>query len=143
MQYVVSIEGQNIQLPAGIGERDEDVKRAMAPFFPEVANAMLTRKTEGETTTITVVKRAGSKGLAGLAYLDNCAGGVNPAVALYQDLQKAGELVDPDPAYLLELDARVDQALKDGEDQAKAVEYAANRLARAVASPAPILIEGF
>lgn len=139
--YQVSIEGQTIQLPAGIGEKDEDVKRAMAPFFPEVANAMLQRKTEGETVTITVVKRAGSKGLAPLAKLQAAPGGKNPAIALYEEIQALGPQADI--LGLLAMEPRIDTALRDGQHQRDQMNDAAKRLSAAVAQPAPVVPLGF
>ena len=93
MNYNVLIEGQTIPVPEEIGASDEAVKRALTPFYPEVANAMVTRVVKEETTTITVVKRAGTKG-AGMQDLVDCAGGRNPAIALYEELQRL-EIKDP------------------------------------------------
>ena len=40
----------------------EDVKRQLAEFFPEMANADVRQETRGEDTVITFAKRIGTKG---------------------------------------------------------------------------------
>lgn len=75
MLYNVSIEGQTIQLPEAIATDDAKVRQALAPYFPGAAESLITRKTEGETTTISVVKKAGSKGqqsYAGADWIKKC-----------------------------------------------------------------------
>jgi hypothetical protein len=135
--YQVLIEGQMIPLPPGV-EKDEDIKRAITPFFPEVASALLTRKTEGDVTTITVVKKAGSKGLANLVA---CPGGKNPAIALYEKIEQLGP--QPDIVELLALEDQISSALTEGEEQRRKITKAAGRLSDTVALPAPVLVMGF
>src|SRR5574343_36652 len=140
----VLIEGQTLTMPPGI-EKDEDIRRALAPYFPEVSTALLSRKEEGEVVTVTIVKKAGSKGGAiresPLRKLQSCAGGMNPAVALYQRIDALGpgaDIVD-----LLEFSGEIDQALAEGEKQRDLVIGAAKRLCAAEAQPAPLVVEGF
>jgi hypothetical protein len=142
MNYIVSIEGQSIPLPEEIGSSDDAVKRALAPYYPEAANAMLTRVTQGDTTTITVIKKAGTKG-RGLAALIACPGGKNPAMTLYEEINALDELARMDPLTLLEMDARIEEAITAGGQQAEAVAFAAKRLIRSAAQPAPVIILGF
>jgi hypothetical protein len=145
MNYIVSVEGQNIPVPEEIGASDESVKNALSGLYPEVANAMITRVAKDDTTTITVVKRAGSKGLTGLDYLKVCPGGKNPAVALYEELQVLDQEDSAlkDPVEMLELDARIDGAIREGAEQAQRVEYALKRLTKSASRPAPFVIQGF
>jgi hypothetical protein len=141
-EYLVSIEGQSIPIPEEIGADDESVRRSLAPFYPEVANAMITRVEKDGVTTITVVKRAGSKGAQGIDSLKACAGGKNPAIALYEEIRGTGmELLDPE--QLLVLDERLEQAIEAGEAQARAVERARERLAETAPRPAPAVVLGF
>jgi hypothetical protein len=140
MIYNVLIEGQVMTLPPGI-EKDEDIRRALAPYFPEVTTALLTRKEEGETTTITIVKKAGSKGIDPAVVLRECAGGKNPAVQLYEDIQALGQ--DADIVTLLEFEGRIDRALAEGETQRNAMHTAIGRLSAAVAQVAPAVVLGF
>jgi hypothetical protein len=147
MIYNVVIEGQIIPVEEEIGKSDDAVKRALTPFYPEAANAMITRVTKDETVTITVVKRAGPKGGRGAASpldaLAACEGGKNPAVLMYEEieeLESAGEL---DPIQVVELDARIEQAMEEGQAQAQSITDAVDRLQRAASRPAPVVIPGF
>ena len=144
MPYVVSIEGQTIPVPDEIGADDQAVKRALASFYPDVANAMITRVEKGGVTTINVVKKAGLKGsgLAGLDYLRECPGGRNPAIALYQELQSQ-DMGSLDPERLLTLGNQLETALSEGEAQLQAVVAAHNRLLLARAQAAPEVVTGF
>jgi hypothetical protein len=147
MNYIVVIEGQNIPLPEEIAVDDAKVRQALAPFFPDAANAMITR-TKGkdeETTLVNVVKKAGSKGAGTRAspyeHLRACKGGMNPALAMYQRLQaEEGEL---DAERLIEIRQAIEQAVKDGEEQLGMVQTAAKRLQAAQAQAAPGMMAGF
>ena len=140
MTYNVLVEGQTIPVPEEIGASDEAVKRALSPFYPEVANALITRVEKDGVTTINVVKRAGSKGLSGAAYLAACPGGKNAAVALLEEIEAAG---DVDPLAFLEMGERIEAAISQGEKEAEAVEAAGKRLAKAAARPAQFVMRGF
>jgi len=142
MNYQVIVEGQTIPVPEDIGSKDEDVKRALAPFYPEIANAMITRTVKDDVTTITVVKRAGTKGSGtGFATLIACPAGKNPAVALYEEIRGLGTEIDSFAALMLS--ERIEQALAEGEKQAEAVSYAVKRLAMSQAQPSPVVVAGF
>jgi hypothetical protein len=146
MNYIISIEGQTIPVPEEIGKDDEAVKRALAPFYPEATNAMLTRVTKEETTTITVIKKAGTKGQTptlvgrGIEYMFACQGGKNAAIAMYEELQAKGEM---DVVEMLEMDQRIDDAIGLGQAQEEQVEYAERRLKRARAQASTAVVEGF
>jgi hypothetical protein len=140
MNYIVTIEGQNIPIPEDIGKDDSKVKKALAPYYPEVANALITRVEKDETTTITVVKRAGSKGAESLDYLIACQGGKNPAIECYELIQASG---DVSPLKALEMGEQIETALMQGQEQQSAVRHAADRLIKSSAQCAPGLILGF
>jgi hypothetical protein len=138
--YNVLIEGQTMTLPPGI-EKDEDIRRALEPYFPEVKTALLNRKEEGDVVTVTIVKKAGSKGTGPLAKLSKCPGGKNPAIALYEEIDALG--ASADIVALLEYESRIDQALEEGEKQRNAIRTALSRLVDSVAQPAPVVVVGF
>lgn len=140
MNYSVQIEGQTIPVPEEIGASDDAVKRALTPFYPEAANAMITRVTKDETVTITVVKKAGTKGAPGFDDLVACQERKNPAIALYEEIQNTTTV---DPVQLLELDARIEKAIEEGRAQAGAVEFAAKRLQAAAPRPSTVVVVGF
>jgi hypothetical protein len=143
MNYIVKIEGQEIPVPEEIGATDDAVKRALAPFYPEVAGAMITRVVTNENTvTLNVIKKAGSKGAAGLDFLRECPSHQNPAIELYQEIHEKGD--SPlNPVTLLELDKRIGDAIIAGEQQVTAIEKARERLAAAVPQPSRTIMRGF
>jgi hypothetical protein len=140
MNYKVLIEGQEIPVPEEIGSSDQAVKMALTPYYPEAANAMITRVEKDGTVTITVVKKAGTKGAPGFDDLVACQERKNPAIALYEEIQN---ITAADPVELLELDARLEKAIDEGRAQAGAVESAAKRLQAAAPSPAVMVVLGF
>ena len=141
--YTVKIEGQTIPLPEEIAKDDEGVKRALAPYYPEAANAMITRVTKDDTVEITVVKRAGTKGLLPLQHLVDCPEGRNSAIELNERIVRRAADGELTPLELLELEPLIDSAIEDGKAQAEAVADALKRLTRSAAQPAPVVITGF
>lgn len=79
----VKIEGNTLTLDDAICKTNESLKAALLPYFPAVANAEIKRKTEGETTTITVTKKAGTKGLDPVVdALDNAPETISPILLI-------------------------------------------------------------
>lgn len=140
MTYNIVIDGQTMTLPPGI-EKDEDIRRALEPYFPEVKTALLQRKEEGDVVTVTIVKKAGSKGADPLGKLRKCAGGKNPTIELYEEIDLLGP--EADIVDLLVYESRIDQALEKGEEQRNAMKSTASRLADSVPLPAPFVVVGF
>jgi hypothetical protein len=68
---MIKIEGQNIPLADELCATDDDLKRTLAPMYPDVTSAEIRRErgTDGQVI-IHVVKRAGPKGAAEGAW--NC-----------------------------------------------------------------------
>ena len=143
MNYIISIEGQKIPVPEEIGKDDESVKKSLAPFYPQVANAMITRTTKGETITVTVVKQAGTKGSYSVfGALCSCPAGQNPAIELYREIANLPDAA-LDPQRLLEMDARLEQAIQQGQCDSELVRESMKRLCKPRAIPAPHVVEGF
>ena len=55
-------EGQDVSLPADIAASDDLIRKALSPFYPDVATAQIRRESHGGVDSITVIKRAGPKG---------------------------------------------------------------------------------
>ena len=55
-------EGQDVSLPADIAASDDLIRKALSPFYPDVATAHIRRESQGGVDSITVIKRAGPKG---------------------------------------------------------------------------------
>ncbi|RJX17506.1 MAG: hypothetical protein C4575_12750 [Desulforudis sp.] len=149
--YNILIEGQTIPVSEDIGANDATVKAALTPFYPDAANAMITRVEKDDVVTINVVKRAGTKGLAPapaqiaghpgpLAYLDTCPSHKNPAIEMYEQIYTSPAF---SPEELLILDARLQAAIEEGVAQGRMLEAALTRLNDARPQPAPAVIIGF
>lgn len=141
MNYKIVIEGQEIPVPDEIGSSDEAVKRAMTPFYPQVANAMITRVEKGDETTITVVKKAGSKGnCRPLDILRDVPEQKNAVIALFDEMHGK---VETDPYELLVLEERIGSAIELGDNQAQAVKFAKQRLIDSRPVPSRTVPRGF
>lgn len=113
----IQIEGQILDLPPDIAVNDDAIRRAIAPVFPQVANATFTR-TDGPdgVTLIKVTKRAGTKGTYDhvLKHLKDSQRHVNPIFPLYQRLyQNDARLASPEEFFSIQ--GQLDQALHAGE----------------------------
>lgn len=58
----VIVDGQTMQVPVELADDDEKLKKALSVAMPEVANAQVSREKKDGVETITIVKKAGSKG---------------------------------------------------------------------------------
>ena len=60
----VTISGTTVPVPASIASDDAQLRAALAPHFAEAATAEITRVKDeaGNTTAVTLIKRAGPKG---------------------------------------------------------------------------------
>ena len=170
MKYVISIEGQSIEVPEEVGISDDAVRLAMAPYYPGVSNSLISRSSndENDVVTITIVKKAGSKGskepsqfqvdsltgpsaeLGGasgtvsIEYLKTCEGGKNPAIALYEELDAMNRSQDVvDPLDLYEISDRIESAIDAGEKQKLTIDRSMQRLSLAVAQPSRTVLMGF
>jgi hypothetical protein len=143
--YNILIEGQTIPVPPEIGTDDAKVKASLAPFFPDAANAQITRAEKGEVVTITVTKKAGSKGAAGdnnlLAQLETTPGGMNPVMEMHARI--AGQDTPLGVEELMALDTQIEMAITEGEKQAEAIQWALKRLQAAQPVAAPLVVMGF
>ncbi len=143
MKYLISIEGQSIELPEEIAGDDTKLKAALSPFFPGAANAKIMRNPEKEgVINITVIKQAGTKGYDPLAKLFKAKESTNPVVELYQEITTA--TVNQLPAeQLMRLDARIEKVVTEGEKQADAITRTRELLIGAEPKPSLVVPAGF
>lgn len=124
----IQIDGQNFPLPDEIAAKDELLKAALAPFVPWIANAQIDRKDENGATTVSVIKRADWKGSASavVSALIAAREEMNPAVALWLELQERSDLSDP--GVVLALEPTIEKAIMAGEKDIGAVNQSLLRL---------------
>jgi len=143
MKYLISIEGQTIELPEEIAGDDAKLKAALSPFFPGAANAKIMRNPEKEgVINITVIKQAGTKGAGHLAKLIKARESTNPVVELHQEVTTA--TVNQLPAeQLMRLDARIEKVVSEGEKQHQAINRTRDLLMEADPKPSLVVPAGF
>jgi hypothetical protein len=140
----LTIEGTQFPLPDEIAAKDDLLKAALAPFVPWIVNAQIERKENAErgAMVVNVVKRADWKGsLAVINALIASPGEMNPAVALWQQLQARTDLNDP--ALVLAFEPTIHQAIEQGEQDIAAVHQALARLVECAPAPAARIPLGF
>ena len=124
----IQIDGQQFPLPDEIAAKDDLLKAALAPFVPWIANAQIDRKEKEGAMIVSVIKRADWKGY-GSAVVDaliTSSDGMNPAVALWMQMQ--GQLDTQDPGIILALEPTITAAIEEGDREIAAVHQALTRL---------------
>ncbi|MEA3350951.1 MAG: hypothetical protein U9Q82_10045, partial [Chloroflexota bacterium] len=90
LKVKVLVNGQKLQLPTEITDDDETLRKALSQFYPAAETADIKRtKTQG-VETITVVKKAGTKGNAQgqiIAALTAAPEHFNPILAFHDGMQ--------------------------------------------------------
>lgn len=115
MNYIAIIEGQQVPIPPDTAIDDNKLRLAISTYFPEYANAEITRTTTGETTEIRLVKRAGTKGNC-ITELKLAPEQINPAFVLAWEL-KLLEIKDQlTLEVLISMRSQINQTIKMGEN---------------------------
>jgi hypothetical protein len=129
--WTVKIDGAELELPDDVCETDKKLRDALVQFYPGAANSDVKR--DEKARTITVTKRAGSKGgyAAVVAELDAAPEWIHPALRF-------------DSAGWRKSDAAaVEQAMLDALGAAAQVDRVAAVLDDAAPLPSPTVPEGF
>ena len=145
--YKITVDGgAETEIDAAIASDDNLLRAALSVAMPELANASITRHAPKDgVVVIEMKKRAGTKGIASVSpvdSLDACAGGINPAAALYQAVSRI-DLNQLSPEAGLALDRQIEQALESGEAHKEQMERAAARLSAARPASAAVIVLGF
>ncbi|MGI9107350.1 MAG: hypothetical protein ACR2G4_14010 [Pyrinomonadaceae bacterium] len=165
MSHVVVIDNQEIPLDAETAASDHEIRQALRWCYPEIANATINRRTEGEREIITVIKRAGTKGSVAseinadgeistteikhrvlkevCAELRRAPEVVNPAVQLAHELQTRIATGDLTLGELTLMREEMQLVIELGETEESRVEQARGRLVRAPAQASCFVPIGF
>jgi hypothetical protein len=60
----ISTDGTEFELKDDIARDDQRLREALTPFYPEMANAEITRSEQDGKLIVTMAKRAGTKGFS-------------------------------------------------------------------------------
>ncbi len=138
----IAIEGTQFPLPDEIAAQDDLLKAALAPFVPWIVNAQIERKEKDGAMVVNVVKRADWKGSSAVINaLIASPDEMNPAVALWLQLQARTDLNDP--ALVLAFEPTIHRAIEQGEQDIAAVQQALARLVECAPAPATRIPLGF
>jgi hypothetical protein len=151
---ILKLEGQEIELDERMAQNDKALLEFVATFSPELANATITRKQEGNQTVVTLTKRAGSKGSGNGSEVIKAQSGVvtglleaplylNPALLLGWQLKQAEATGSLTLDRLLRLQTTLAEAIEQGETELELVENSLKRLLNAPPVPSKTLPTGF
>lgn len=130
---IIILEGQRISLIPEQCATDESIVNTLLPFYPDVANATISRKVVDGEEHIEIVKKVGTKGNLNLIKsLQTAPESINPALSLsYQlkELEIQGKLT---LEILLSISEEIELAIAQGEQATKATTSA---IANLIASP--------
>ncbi|NEU75317.1 hypothetical protein PI95_022860 [Hassallia byssoidea VB512170] len=115
MNYIAIIEGQQVPIPPNTAIDDNKLRLAICTYFPEYANAEITRTTTGETTEIRLVKRAGTKGNC-ITELKFAPEQINPAFVLAWELKLLEIKNQLTLEVLISMRSQINQTIKMGEN---------------------------
>lgn len=123
----ISTDGVEFEIADDVARDDRHLREALAPFYPELANAEINRSEEDGKLIVTVTKRAGTKGAGAsdvLVALHAAPEEINPAVVLQRRLTRIEEQGRLDLRKILRLQPEIRRAVEEGERQIK--EYSAS-----------------
>ena len=134
---IIKVEGQEINLSDEIAADDEKLKACLSPFYPQLANALISRIFSDEQMIVTVLKQAGTKGLQEklVSYLISSASCLNPAVSASWHIKYLQSTPEWGLVLMLELQPQIAQALEAGKADIRQVEESLKRLK--VSKPIP------
>jgi hypothetical protein len=158
-QIILSGDGMTIEIEDEIARSDAMLKRALAPHYPDLANALITREEKDGLLKVTISKRAGPKGYnqesekgqPGLivAALEEAPEYLNPALALAWQLIHLEPFGDGENGTGLSLEERlalqkvIAEVTLEGEAEAALIEKTIRILETAPATPASQVPKGF
>ncbi len=119
----ITTDGSEFEVADEIARNDQKLQEALTPFYPELANAEITRSEQEGRLIVTMVKRAGTKGNGFtdvLAVLRDSPEEFNPALVLQHkmiQMQKEGKL---DLRKILRMQPEIRFAVNEGMKQIEA-----------------------
>lgn len=139
---LVKLEGREITIEDEIAKDDDLLRAALQPSWPDAKTATFTRKKDGDNLTVTVAKKAGTKGSL-IDRLLAAPDGINPAVAMsarIRELQASGKLTSETITKLL---PEIEAAAEQGERDLEATKHVTRDLGEAPAIAHTLIPAGF
>lgn len=141
---IVILEGQRISLTPEQSATDESIVNTLLPFYPDVANATISRKVVDEEEHIEIVKKVGTKGNCNLIkFLQTAPESINSALSLswqLKQLEIQGQLT---LETLVNISDKIEVAIAQGEQATKATNRAIAHLTTSPSIPSKYPIPSF
>jgi hypothetical protein len=134
--------GQETQLADEIAKSDDLLKQALAIVMPGASNIDIKREEKDGVLTVTVVKKAGTKGNY-LEVLKAAPDEINPAIVLAHEFQARETAGDISWDELLTRGSEIDQAVAAGEGEAAVILKFLWRMKGFPAVASSVVPEGF
>ena len=142
MPYKLFLEGQEIPLSDEVASTDNNLRSAIAPYFPEIGTAEIVRQEKNGITEIRIVKRAGTKGNNAFSNLMDSETEINPALELTWQLSHLERQAELSIEVLLQFQDQIDNAVKTGEDWERTITDSLKVLSKCSLTPAQFPIIG-
>lgn len=142
----ISTDGVEFEVKDDLARDDQQLREALTPFYPEMANAEITRSEQDGSLVVTMAKRAGTKGSSRsevLTGLRNTTETINPAVLLQDKLRRMEERGELDVRKLMRLQPEIRWAMNDAQKQMEEVKASLKLLGEAKPVAAKSIPLGF
>ncbi len=142
----IILEGQRIATPDEIAQDDDKLREALAQFFPEAATASFTRQIKEGELTVTVYKRAGTKGtelVLVIQQLKDSPEEIHPARLLAWELEEKRLIGRRSIGYLLGCQPELRSVQEEVSHEMALLESFVRFLRNAPSTPATHVPEGF
>lgn len=139
MKYVVKIEGQEIEVPDEVGSDDNLLRSMLAPYYPGVMEAGITRVTKDDVTTVTVIKKSGTKGGIIESLLEDRPDS-NPLEAL---IKRARSIRVKNEKGVIRIARKIQEELSRGSNQEFQIQRVIGALKDCEPEPSNQQVEGF
>jgi nitrate reductase NapAB chaperone NapD len=141
----ISTDGKEFEVKDDIARDDRRLREALTPFYPEMANAEITRTENDGKLVVEMAKRAGTKGCCAdvLTALKNAPEQINPALEMQHKLKQLEKQDKLDLRTILRLQPQIRRAASDGAEQLEQHKKALALLCDVMPMPARTVPGGF
>jgi hypothetical protein len=142
----ISTDGTAFEVRDELARNDQELREALKPFYPEMANAEITRTEKNGKLVVEMVKRAGTKGsrtdqvLAALCHLPEQ---LNPALVMQHRLNQLEAQNRLDLQTLLRLQPQIRRAVGHGSEDIRQQKKSLDLLKAGIPQPAKTIPRGF
>jgi hypothetical protein len=144
---IVRIDGREMEIDDEIAKSDEKLRAVFTMYHAAYANADIQRKEETGQLIVTVIKRAGPKGVG---IMDNVVNALketpeylNPALQMRYELEELGSKGEIAVEIRLSMHKKIEEAKMIGEKQLNLISSSVKSLMAASPIPSINVPEGF